>query len=156
MYSISEIQAFVARTYAKPDGSPRRMSILPYGYTLTFAALAQNGSGGGVINIQANGDFICFGIRHRVNIGAAQNVSTKTAPFIRVLITDSGTAQQLTAQAVDLENYSQNDAKENPLPYPRIMSGKSSQTVTLTNYSPGGGETYSGDIFLSGILVQEY
>lgn len=155
MNSISEIQGFLARTYARQDGTPRRLNVIPYGYPLSFTGLAQNTTQSAVINIQANGDFVCLGLRHRASIGAAQTVSTKTAPFVRCLIVDSGSAQQLTSAAVDLENWSQNGDKQVFLPYPRIMAGKSSQTVQVTNWAPTA-ETYALDLFLSGVLVQAY
>jgi len=55
---------------------------------------------------------------------AAQNVSTKTAPLVRMLVTDSGSNEQFTNVAVDLENYSTNGNIINSLTYPRIISGR--------------------------------
>jgi hypothetical protein len=42
------------------------------------------------------------------------------------------------------------------LPYPRIIQGRSSLSLQATNYSPGGGETYSFDIILEGVHVRAY
>ena len=150
IYSISELEAYLARVY-----QGRTLAILPYWYTITFSALTQAAASSQVINIQANADFHCIGIRHRANSGTLQTVSDKTAPFGRLLITDSGTSQTLMNSAVDLENFSQNDAKQQYFPYPRLMAGKSSQTLTLTCYAPAA-ETISVDITLVGVLVQAY
>ena len=83
-------------------------------------------------------------------------MSTKTAPFVRLLITDSGSNEQYTAQAVDLENYSQNGIGAHTLPYPRIVSGRSTLTIQATNYAPTA-ETYTTlDVFLEGLLIRAY
>lgn len=149
-FSISDVEAFISRFY---NGA--RLLITPYGYGVTFAALAQNASASRVINIAANADFVLLGFRHRAQIGAAQNVSTKTAPFVRMLISDSGSNEQFTNTAVDLENYSSNGGYVQPLPYPRILSGRSTTTVQVTNYAPTA-ETYTTlDIYLSGVLVRK-
>lgn len=151
-YSIGEIQEFVSQFY----GADQRCLITPYGYNTTFSALTQNTQQSNIINIAANGDFILLGVNHRAQIGAAQNVGNKTAPFIRLLIIDSGSSEQFTASAVDLENYSTNGNVSNLLPFPRIVSGKSTLTIQATNYAPTA-ETYTTlDIFLSGVLVRPY
>lgn len=150
-YSATDIEAFVARFY-----QGRAMSIVPYGYTLTFLALAQHGVATQTLNITANADFMLLGLRHRAQIGAAQTISTKTAPFVRALITDSGSNEQFTNSAVDLENYSTNGSFPRDLSYPRIISGRSTLTVQLTNYAPTA-ETYTSiDLHLSGVLLRAY
>jgi hypothetical protein len=148
-YSIAEIESFCARVYPG-----RKLIITPYAYNSTFLALAQNASASNVVQIAANADFIALGFRHRAQIGAAQNISTLTAPFVRMLVTDSGSNEQFTAQAVDLQNYSTNGQVLRNLPYPRILSGRSSITVSVTNYAPTA-ETYTSlDIMLEGVLVR--
>ena len=150
-YGIAEIEAFAARFY-----QGKTLLITPYGYTASFAALAQNATQTVIVNIAANADFIALGVSHRAQIGAAQTVSTKTAPFTRLLITDSGSNEQFTAQAVDLENYSTNGVGYKALDYPRIVSGRSTLTFSLTNYAPTA-ETYTSiDVFLHGVLVRAY
>ena len=148
-FSISDVEAFAARFY---EG--KKLLLIPYGYNITFAALAQGASASGVINIAANADFIMLGTHHRAQIGAAQNVGNKTAPFVRILMVDSGSNEQFTAQAVDLENYSTNGGYKNPLSYPRIIAGRTTVQVTVTNYAPTA-ETYTTlDIFLEGVSVR--
>lgn len=152
-YTPSEMLALVRELYRRPDGSiPGNILLTSFGYTLTFLALAPAGVSTQQLNIQANGDFLITGIRHRAQLGA-QTVSTKTAPEVRMLITDSGSNEQFTNSATDLENYSQNDAKPVSLPWPRLVQGKSSLSVQVTNYSTG--DTYTTlDVFFSGILIR--
>lgn len=148
-FSISDVEAFISRFYGG-----RKLLITPYGYNAQFSALAQGGSQTVVINIAANADFVLLGLRHRAQIGTAQTVSTKTAPFVRILFSDSGSNEQFTNTAVDLENYSSNGGYVQPLAYPRILSGRSTTTVQATNYAPTA-ETYTTiDVFMSGVLVR--
>lgn len=152
-YSIRELEAFAARFYQGYD-----LLLTPYGYPAVFGSLAQGASQTLNVNIAANADFIALGLRHRVTVGVAvgQTVSNKPAPFLRLLITDTGSAEQFTSQAVDLENYSTNGVGERNLPYPRICAGRTALSLQLTNYAPAA-ETYSTtEIFLSGLLVRAY
>ena len=147
-FSIADVEAFVSRFYG---GKP--LLLTPYAYNLTFSALAQSKQATQSISIAANADFVMLGLHHRANISAAQQVGTKTAPFARVLIIDSGSNEQFTAQAVDLENYSSNGSIPNNLSYPRIIAGRSTLTVQLTNYAPTA-ETYNIDLMFEGVLVR--
>jgi hypothetical protein len=151
-YGLLELQAFANQIYG---GRP--LVMVPYGYALTFTALAQNTTQTQQLSITANADFILTGLKYRASIGAAETVSNKTAAFVRVLITDSGTNEQFTSGPVDLENYATNGASQvGGLPYPRFISGRTALTVTATNFSPGGGQTYLLDLFLEGLLVRTY
>lgn len=153
MYSLRDLEAFCARFYLGYD-----LLITPYGYTASFTTIAAAATQTQNVNISANADFVMLGLRHHVNVGAtvAYSVSTKTAPFLRLLITDTGSAEQFTAQAVDLENYSTNGVGTKDLPYPRICAGRTALALSLTNYAPAA-ETYGVvDIFLSGVLVRAY
>jgi len=149
-FTIGEIESFASKFYA---GRP--LLLTPYGYNLTFSALASGASATQTLNIAANADFIALTIHHRANVAAAgQNVSTKTAPLARILVVDSGSNEQFTNSAVDLENYSTNGNIINTLPYPRIISGRSTLTVTLTNFDAA--QTYNIDVFFEGVLVRAY
>jgi hypothetical protein len=151
-YGLLELQAFANQIYG---GRP--LVMVPYGYALTFTALAQNTTQTQQLSITANADFILTGLKYRASIGAAETVSNKTAAFVRILITDSGTNEQFTSGPVDLENYATNGASQvGGLPYPRFISGRTALTVTATNFSPGGGQTYLLDLFLEGLLVRTY
>jgi hypothetical protein len=85
---------------------------------------------------------------------AAQTVATKSAPLARILITDSGTNEQFTNAAIDLENYSTNGNIINNRPYPRIISGRSTLTVQLTSYEAS--QTLNLDLSFSGVLVRAF
>lgn len=149
-YDIDAIEQFVQRFY--PGYS---LLLTPYGYNLTFLALAAGANTTQQLNISANADFILLGMSHRANVAAAgQTVSTKTAPLARVLITDSGSNEQFTQQAIDLENYSSNSHEGPDLDYPRIIGGRSSLQVQMFNYDAA--QAYNIDLFLHGVLVRAY
>lgn len=148
--NIADIEAFASKFY---QGRP--LLLVPYGYNLTFSSLAAGASATQTVNIAANADFIITGLHHRANVAAAgQNVSTKTAPLARILITDSGSNEQFTNSAVDLENYSTNGNIINKFDYPRIVSGRSTLTVQLSSYEAS--QTLNIDIFFEGVLVRAY
>jgi len=149
-YSLDQLNEFASRFYG---GKP--LLLVPYAYNTTFSSLTAGASQTNIINITANADFIATGFHHRANVAAgAQNVSTKVAPLVRMLVTDSGSNEQFTNVAVDLENYSTNGNIINSLPYPRIISGRSSLTIALTSYEASN--TLNIDIMLEGVLVRAY
>ena len=149
-YSMADIESFVARFWPGI-----KTYITPYWYSATFTAVAQAAQQTQQINIQANADFLCMSILFRMNIAAAQNESTITAPFLRLLITDNGSGEQFSQTAIDLEAQGRNSQRSNALPYPRILQGKSTLTLQVTNYAPTA-ETYSGDVILEGVQVRAY
>ncbi len=149
-YSIADIEAFASRFY-----QGRALLITPYAYTVTFSALLAGATASQVINIAANADFMALMFHHRANVAAAaQTVSNKTAPLVRILVTDSGSNEQFTSAAVDIENYSTNGNIVNDLPYPRIVSGRSTLTVQLTSYEAS--QTLNIDVSIEGVLVRAY
>ena len=149
-YSIADIEAFASRFY-----QGRALLITPYAYTITFSALAAGATASQVINIAANADFMALMFHHRANVAAAgQTVSNKTAPLVRLLVTDSGSNEQFTNAAVDIENYSTNGNIINDLPYPRIVSGRSTLTLQVTSYEAS--QTLNLDISIEGCLIRAY
>ena len=149
-YSYAEIETFASKFY---QGRP--LLLTPYAYNLTFSALAAGASATQTVNIAANADFIITGLHHRANVAAAaQTVSNKTAPLARILITDSGSNEQFTNSAVDLENYSTNGNIINKFDYPRIVSGRSTLTVQLTSFEATN--TLNIDVVFEGVLVRAY
>lgn len=147
-YSFLDIQAFASSLYGG-----QRLTLVPYAYTVTFLALAQATQATQQLAITANADFILVGFKHRAQIGAAQVIQTKTAPFVRLLVTDSGSNQQFTNSAIDLENYSENGWGDKELPFPRFIQGRTALTIQATNYAPTA-ETYTSlDVVLNGVLV---
>lgn len=146
---FSDIESFAARFY-----QGRTLLFSPYSYQTIFLALAQNGNASNVITMQANADFLLLGMRHRAQIGAAQTISTVTAPYVRMLITDTGSNEQFTNTAIDLNNYAPAMPYQFDLPYPRIISGRSTLQVAVNNYAPTA-ETYTSiEIALYGCLIR--
>lgn len=155
-YSPQELQSWLSALYRTATVRNPRLNVVPYGYNLTFTALAQNTSASQQLSITANADFVLLGVFHRAQIAAAQTISSKTAPFVRMLITDSGSNEQFTNSAVDLENYSTNSAYENGMSFPRWIGGRTALTVSVTNFAPTA-ETYATlDLFFSGVLVRGF
>jgi hypothetical protein len=149
-YGISDIEAFASKFY---QGRP--LLLTPYDYVLTFSSLTAGSSQTQTLSITANADFIFLQMHHHANVAyAAQTVANKTAPLARILITDSGTNEQFTNAAVDLENYSTNGNIINNLPYPRIISGRSTLTVQVTSYEAS--QTLNLDLSFSGVLVRAF
>lgn len=150
-YSVSEIEDFVAKMYPNHE-----VIITPYAYSTTFLNLAQGAAASNVININANADFVMLGAHHRAALAVTQTAASKTAPFVRMMLTDSGSGENFTSVPVDLECYSTNGNIVNSLPYPRIINGRTSLTVSVTNFAPLA-ETYTTlDVVLEGIQVRAY
>jgi hypothetical protein len=147
---FAQLEAYAGRFYG---GRP--LLITPYAYTVTFSSLAPAATASQVINVAANADFIVTEFHSRSNVSVtAQTISNMTAPFVRVLVTDSGSNEQFTQSAVDLITYTTVGNFANELPYPRIVSGRSTLTVQLSNYSAS--ETYNIDFVAMGVLVRAY
>jgi hypothetical protein len=149
-YGIADIEAFASKFY---QGRP--LLLTPYAYVLTFSSLTAGSSQTQTLSITANADFIFLQMHHHANVAsAAQTVASKTAPLATILVTDSGTNEQFTNAAVDLESYSTNGNIINNLPYPRIVSGRSTLTVQLTSYEA----TNTLNVYLSfdGVLVRAF
>ena len=147
---FAQLEAYAGRFYG---GRP--LLITPYAYTVTFSSLAPAATANQIINVAANADFIVTEFHSRTNVsGSAQTISNMTAPFIRVLVTDSGSNEQFTQAAVDIITYTSVGNFANELPYPRIVSGRSTLTVQLSNYSAS--ETYNVDFVAMGVLVRAY
>lgn len=156
MYDWQQIEAFCSRFYRDASGNAFPLLITPYAYPVQFTSIAQNATSSQNVTIAGNADFVLLGLRHHTRLAAGGlTVSTKVSPFLRALLIDSGSGEQFTQAAIDLENYASNDAKDIPLPYPRILSGRSTVAVQLTNYSPAA-ETYSVDLMLNGVQVRQY
>lgn len=152
-YSIADLESYISRFY---QGRP--LLITPYAYNLTYTAsqLAAGATFSQVINIAANADFVATGFHYRsfATTATSQTNATEDQPFIRILVTDSGSNEQFTNSAIDITNYATGQNFKQPLPYPRIVSGRSSLTVQLTNYSSN--TPYGIDVSIEGVLVRAY
>lgn len=155
-YGPLEMQSFAAQFYPNgADGSPPKLTMVPFAFPLTYPALAPGVTLNLIVTVPANADFLLLAIHHHATIAAAaQTVSTKTAPCVRMLITDTGSSESFTNAPVDLENYSQNDGKENALAFPRLIGGLTSLNVQVTSFAAA--ETYNPlEIFLEGIRIRK-
>jgi hypothetical protein len=149
-YGISDIESYASKFY---QGRP--LLLTPYSYVLTFSALTAGSSQTQTLSITANADFIFLQMHHHANVAAAaQTVANKTAPLCTILVTDSGTNEQFTNAAVDLESYSTNGNIINNLPYPRIVSGRSTLTVQLNSYEAS--QTLNVYLSFDGVLVRAF
>jgi hypothetical protein len=158
------IESFAQRVYGTvgPDGnrvplSLDKIQLKPYTYTLSFVALAQAAVQTQTLLIQANSDFILTAVKLRASLGAVQNLGNSTVPFIRLLMTDSGTNEQFTSAPVDAAIYCEVPGinTDGSLPYPRLLTGRSSVVVQATNWAPAA-ETYTFDIQFEGTLARIY
>jgi len=152
-YSIADLESYVSRFY---QGRP--LLITPYAYQLTFTAaqLSAGATVSQIINIAANADFVAMEWAYRSFATTATNQTnaTEDQPYVRILVTDSGSNEQFTNSAVDLTNYATGQNFQHALPYPRIVSGRSTLTVQLTNYSTN--TAYGLDLTVNGVLVRAY
>jgi hypothetical protein len=149
-YSIADIEAFASRHY-----NGRQVLVTPWAYTLSFSNFSAGTTQSKTITMLANADFIALQFHHRATLDdATQTVTTKVAPLVRMLVVDSGSQEQFTAAAVDLECYSTNGNITNQLPYPRILEGKTTITIQVTSYAASQG--YNLDIVMDGALLRAY
>ncbi len=147
------IEAFAARFYPGYE-----LLLTPFDYRFTFGSIAAGAQADAQVNIEASGDFIFLGLRWRSYLGATvgQNVGNLPIPFLRLLLTDSGSGEKLSQQPIDLMTYGRIEGEDIPLSYPRILSGRTSLTGTLSNYAPAA-ETVGGtDVTLYGVTVRAF
>lgn len=154
MQPYSEIEAFVSRFYPN-----RRLLLTPYAYPLQFTAtqLVAGGNATQPLNISANADFCLIGIGYHANLaGAAQTAATKVVMNGRILVTDTGSNEQFTQGATDLETLSQNANSNGAgnLPYPRMIGGRSVLQVQVFNDEAAN--AYILNLAFFGVLVRAY
>ena len=154
MDNFAQLESFVRRIY-NPDGDPRvdaTLTIQPYAYRVNFTDLAAAGEQVKSINISANADFILTSPRYRAKVDDTAN---DVIPQVMVLLTDTGSSEQLTNDQVDISTYfGQIGKAPYTIEYPRIISGRSSLSVALSNYSTA--LTYDIEMTFAGVLVRSY
>lgn len=152
--NFGQIDDFVRRVY-NPQNLPAvdaSLSIQPYAYRLLFQDLAAGALSTQQININANADFIITSPRYRCYINDTNN---DVAPAVTVLLTDTGSSEQLTNDQVDLTTYFGHiGTAPYEFEYPRIISGRSALTVQLFNYSSA--LTYNIELTFAGVQVRSY
>lgn len=154
MDNFAQLESFVRRVY-NPNNDPRvdeTLTIQPYAYRVRFDDLAAGGEAVKNIAISANADFILTSPRYRAKVDDADGNVT---PQILVLLTDTGSSEQLTNDQVDISTYfgRVGDAPYT-IEYPRIISGRSSLSVAIQNYSAA--KTYDVEFTFAGVLVRSY
>lgn len=159
MISAAELQAFIDGTYRDAGYPPdAEKAILPKQFGALFTALSLTVPQTQVIPISANGDFFCTGLRYRaVNAGIAQTVSTVPLVNARMLISDTGTDEQWSNIPIDINAQAQiagGPAQDMDFPFPRLIAGRSSVSVTLTSFEAAATPTI--DFELIGVLVKMY
>lgn len=166
MISPTELVAFVNAMYAQADASlmqnglprPNRVYVTKR-YSANFAGLVAGGAAQQQqIQISANGDFILTRINYRANIAnAAQTVSTLVVPQLLMQLTDSGSDELFANQALDINAFaslSSSANKDEDEMYPRVISGRSTLTISLQNTEAAN--TYNVEVTLLGILVKTW
>jgi hypothetical protein len=165
MISPTELVAFVNAMYAVSDsaemtvtGKTPSRAYATKVYNALFLALAPAGTQTQQINISANGDFVLLRILYAANIAhAAQTVNTLVVPEISVQITDGGSDENFAITAVNINSMASlagNSNKDVDLPYPRVISGRSTLTLVATNNEAAN--TYNLEIDLVGVLVKTW
>lgn len=152
MYSIAEIEKYVAMRYAV---SPDELYLVPYGYCVSFEPLANGTQGTAVLNMSANADFLLLGIRHvAYTADSDPTIFTKEAPNVRALITDTSSGDQFTNGAANLESFSTNGMGELSLEFPRLLRGRSALSIQVNNI---GSDDYAElQMFFHGVLVRAW
>jgi hypothetical protein len=87
------------------------------------------------INIQADADFILEKQTYAADLaGAAQTFNTYVVPNVLVLLTSTGSGQQLMSSPVPLASAFGNGFLPNILPYPYVLPANSQLQITLTSF----------------------
>lgn len=130
--NYNAIEALVRRWYGP------RCFIQPYAYPLTFTDLTQGVPQTQSVNNAANSDFILTDPRYQVirDVDPTSLDPDVPAPLINVLLTDSGSQEQLMSEAVPLPTYFAHIASAAPhFMYPRVIAGRSQLTCQIQNTS---------------------
>lgn len=158
MYDVLTLQKWVRDLYASQNGGvvPPGLWIEPFGYPLTITGLVGiGGTFAGTLAINSNADFVLTRILGHANISTAQTVNTKTVPFVRLQLVDSGSARPFFNSAVDFENVCANAYAEHFLSYPRWLSANTTIQVQATGYATAA-ETYGQiELLFEGVSVRQ-
>ena len=152
-YTMADLENFIRRNY-RLDGNVQ-ISIEPYAYELAFTTLASGDTQTGTIQIQANADLVLTSPRFRCVQDSTDAALRDVVPEIKLLLTDSGSQQQLMNTGVDISTYfGQIGRAPYDLMYPRIISGRSAMVIQAQNY---GTVTYERlELTFAGVLVKGF
>jgi hypothetical protein len=138
--NYNAIEAYVRRVY-NPSGNPaidQRIIIEPYAYPVNFLDLTAGTPQQTTMQIAANADFVLTDPRYQAvrDVDALTLDPDVAAPLVSILLTDSGSQQQLMSTATALPTYFAHIASAAPkFMYPRIISGRSGLTIQAFNTS---------------------
>lgn len=160
MYDILTLREWITALYRQQnaDGSVTepRLILEPFAYTLNVPGIAAvGGMAAGLIAINANADFYCTRITYSANVGAAQNISTKTVAQVAVQIVDAGSSRPFFNAALPLENFAANADPQRFLPFPRTLRANTSVSIQLTGFGTAV-ESYEVDLTLEGVNVYQF
>lgn len=121
-------------------------------YNINFSALAAAASATGSFTVQADADFHIFKLAYFADIAAAiQTDSSRVIPLCNVLLTDTGSAQQLMDSAAPISSlFGEGDAPF-ILPYAYPLKASANMQATLTNFSAA--TTYNVRLSFIGVKV---
>lgn len=136
---------------------PKRnlLQIQPFVHSINFSALATAVSADGSFTTQNDSDFIITKTTYTAVLvtTAALTESTQIRPLATVLLTDSGSGRNLSAEAVMIDAM----FGRGQLPYiwsmPYKVNGNSTMTATLANITTGAGESYTIRLQFHGVKV---
>ena len=154
-YSFKDLNDFLQATYVDENGSPYALQVQPYSYPVRFANVAQNVTAPGSLPINSDGDFICLGLSHQAfSIATALTEATAIQTQARLMIVDTGSQQRWFDSDAALEVVSANAATElRTFPVPRIVKGRSSLQVSLTNLANAA---LTCDLLFLGFMVRRF
>ena len=137
---VSELWEFIALNYPREVIERGDITLVPYAFKAQFGALASGATLTSNINIIANADFVLTDIRYQaladLNPATSGLSPDVLAPYIDLLITDGGSQEQLMQEAQPLASFASHLSTEQSVyPYPRIIGGRSSLIVQVTNVS---------------------
>lgn len=105
-------------------------------YTLNFAAVAPAAQPLGIIQIQADSDFLLQALAHTTDIaGAAITEATRPLPLALATITDQGSGRFIMDAGVPIPSFFGDGRFPFMLPQPELFDARSAIGVQLNNYS---------------------
>jgi len=145
-YTIDDIQRYTRRFYGQNS-----ILVTPFGYPIFFSDVAIPKT----IQIQANADFLLFGVRYRVP--NPSSITNKVISTLALEVRESGSKEPFTDSPVVLENYAGNSVGGRELDYPRFLAGGSTVEFTLTDpFSDQATYTNGLELYLSGTMIRVF
>lgn len=133
----------MAVTQNTPRNIPRNLRRVPnydaydfFVYEVDFSGLAAAASATSSFTVQQEADFVLSKVTLQADIAAAaQTDSTRVIPLATILISDTGSGNNLMSSAVPLANLFGSGGLPFILPRQRIFVASSVVNITLSNFS---------------------